>query len=184
MEALLTSEGVRSVDRTPDRIAVPTDTPLDGNKRTVIKSAKLMLDLDRTRKDSQTPQSRGFAFVEFTHHAYALACLRELNNNPEYEKIATEGSGHGRSRLIVEFTVENFRKVAMLKQREEKSKAVATGAKDEEDDGTETQVRKGSRADNRGGRNEKRHGGQRKHDTGKKHAKQERVEGRKRKRGA
>ncbi|CAJ1927700.1 unnamed protein product [Cylindrotheca closterium] len=40
--------------------------------------------------------SRGFAFAEFTHHAHALACLRELNNNPEYSgqyaaggKIAT-----------------------------------------------------------------------------------------------
>ena len=28
--------------------------------------------------------SRGFGFVEFTHHAHALACLRELNNNPAY----------------------------------------------------------------------------------------------------
>lgn len=28
--------------------------------------------------------SRGFGFVEFTHHAHALACLRELNNNSAY----------------------------------------------------------------------------------------------------
>eukprot|EP00557_Chaetoceros_sp_GSL56_P014185 CAMPEP_0176484002 /NCGR_PEP_ID=MMETSP0200_2-20121128/4219_1 /TAXON_ID=947934 /ORGANISM="Chaetoceros sp., Strain GSL56" /LENGTH=776 /DNA_ID=CAMNT_0017880441 /DNA_START=192 /DNA_END=2519 /DNA_ORIENTATION=- len=28
--------------------------------------------------------SRGFGFVEFTHHAHALACLRELNNNTDY----------------------------------------------------------------------------------------------------
>jgi nucleolar protein 4 len=28
--------------------------------------------------------SRGFGFVEFTHHIHALACLRELNNNTSY----------------------------------------------------------------------------------------------------
>uniref|UniRef100_A0A7S3PYQ9 RRM domain-containing protein n=1 Tax=Chaetoceros debilis TaxID=122233 RepID=A0A7S3PYQ9_9STRA len=28
--------------------------------------------------------SRGFGFAEFTHHAHAIACLRELNNNPAY----------------------------------------------------------------------------------------------------
>ena len=30
--------------------------------------------------------SRGFGFVEFQHHAHALACLRELNNNMSYSK--------------------------------------------------------------------------------------------------
>ena len=30
--------------------------------------------------------SRGFGFVEFQHHAHALACLRELNNNSLYSK--------------------------------------------------------------------------------------------------
>ena len=30
------------------------------------------------------PPSKGFGFAEFTHHAHALACLRELNNNPAY----------------------------------------------------------------------------------------------------
>jgi len=30
--------------------------------------------------------SKGFAFVEFTFHAHALASLRELNNNPKYSK--------------------------------------------------------------------------------------------------
>ena len=36
--------------------------------------------------------SRGFGFVEFTHHAHALACLRELNNNPAYSaEYATGG---------------------------------------------------------------------------------------------
>merc|ERR1711862_682990 len=28
--------------------------------------------------------SRGFGFVDFLHHAHALACMRELNNNIYY----------------------------------------------------------------------------------------------------
>lgn len=30
------------------------------------------------------PQSRGYSFVDFSDHVYALACLRELNNNGVY----------------------------------------------------------------------------------------------------
>ena len=81
--------------------------------------------------------SRGFAFAEFTHHVHAMACLRELNNNPIYseeysaggkgaaakanaakkrrhikKKKTTDGDGEEGGavkipRLIVEFTVEN-----------------------------------------------------------------------------
>jgi RNA recognition motif-containing protein len=60
-------------------------------KKTMIKSAKIMLDLERVRATTTSssgssssnngmPQSRGYGFVEFTSHIYALACLRELNN--------------------------------------------------------------------------------------------------------
>jgi hypothetical protein len=59
------------------------------------------------------PQSRGYGFVEFAHHSHALACLRELNNsaNPAYSDLASSSSGEGRGRLIVEFALENVRKV-------------------------------------------------------------------------
>lgn len=36
-------------------------------------------------------QSRGYGFAEFTHHTHALACLRELNNNPAYSRDFTAG---------------------------------------------------------------------------------------------
>jgi len=59
-------------------------------KKSMIKSAKIMLDLERVRATTTSssgsisnngmPQSRGYGFVEFTSHIYALACLRELNN--------------------------------------------------------------------------------------------------------
>jgi len=47
-----------------------------------ITSSKIMLDMTRLRGGA--PQSRGFAFVEFSDHLYALLALRELNNNPRY----------------------------------------------------------------------------------------------------
>ena len=50
--------------------------------------------------------SRGFAFVEFQHHAHALACLRELNNNTYY---STDYAAGGRHALT-------------LKQKQKKSK--------------------------------------------------------------
>ena len=38
--------------------------------------------------------SRGFGFVEFEHHVHALACLRELNNNPLYSAEYATGGIH------------------------------------------------------------------------------------------
>ena len=50
--------------------------------------------IDGGKKD--LAPSRGFGFVEFTHHAHALACLRELNNNPAYSgEYATGGKKAG-----------------------------------------------------------------------------------------
>eukprot|EP01038_Epipyxis_sp_PR26KG_P011284 gene11284-15138_t len=90
-----------------------------------LKSAKIMLDMQRIRAGQ--PQSRGYGFVEFTHHVHALACLRELNHNAKYSHIATnniagESTGYGKAKLIVEFSLENMQKVKILKEREERVK--------------------------------------------------------------
>ncbi|KAG7365197.1 RNP-1 like RNA-binding protein [Nitzschia inconspicua] len=91
--------------------------------------------------------SRGFGFAEFTHHVHALACLRELNNNPTYSrdyaaggkaadamkkktrKIKKSGTTGGSNdyigddgrvhipRLIVDFTVENKTKAKKQAER-------------------------------------------------------------------
>lgn len=87
--------------------------------------------LDREYSDHapmKKGNSRGFGFVEFTHHIHALACLRELNNNPTYsreyvsggktavdlkrkaQKLNSKGPKFTETRiprLIVDFTVEN-----------------------------------------------------------------------------
>ena len=93
-------------------------------------------DNDKKKGDKakvlSAPSSKGFGFVEFTYHAHALACLRELNNNDKYSKewafkgkASNDNKRNGSktkrnksdpahsndatkvSRIIVEFTVEN-----------------------------------------------------------------------------
>lgn len=76
-----------------------------------------MYDKSKLRGPNSTPQSRGYGFVEFSHHCYALACLRELNNNSvygvKYAQGGTAGVGKA-SNLIVEFSLENIEKVLLL----------------------------------------------------------------------
>jgi nucleolar protein 4 len=89
----------------------------------------IYLDRDFGSSKNKLGESRGFAFAEFTHHVHALACLRQLNNNPQYTRDYVMGGKHvvetkARSRLkktknaedmqdlrlprlIVEFAVEN-----------------------------------------------------------------------------
>lgn len=141
----------------PDSIAsLHTVPPFD---KRGIHSCKIMVDYQKLR--NSLPQSKGYAFIEFTHHAFALACLRELNQNyKQYENLAiqrksqdsnksdnTESAG----RLIVEFSLEDFRKVLyqtsflfeisfnlviyqvkLLKDRQERAKAKAVKAKEQE----------------------------------------------------
>jgi nucleolar protein 4 len=88
---------------------------------------------------SSLSTSKGFGFIEFTHHAHALACLRELNNNATYSaewanKGSTKTSGSKRksenksdwdaiheakkvSRVIVEFAIENRLKAKQQAER-------------------------------------------------------------------
>lgn len=95
------------------------------NHSQCIKSCKIMFDPTKVR--NEIPQSRGYAFVEFSHHAYALACLRELNNNPEYCSQAIDGNkmaitDHEKSRILAEFSLENIRKVKILQERQQRAK--------------------------------------------------------------
>uniref|UniRef100_A0A7R9YDH0 RRM domain-containing protein n=1 Tax=Pinguiococcus pyrenoidosus TaxID=172671 RepID=A0A7R9YDH0_9STRA len=88
-----------------------------------VASVKVMRDMDHPKK-----LSRGFGFVEFTSHVAALAALRMLNNNPNeaYVKYA-QGKGRVKKkargahppRLIVEFVVENHRKMQEQQKRRE-----------------------------------------------------------------
>ncbi|CAG8496231.1 9792_t:CDS:2, partial [Ambispora leptoticha] len=71
-------------------------------KESIIKfkeQAKIVRSKDRIDLNTIKPRSKGYGFLEFTHHAHALAALRYLNNNP---KLFGD-----KKRLIVEFAVEN-----------------------------------------------------------------------------
>ena len=98
------------------------DTIWEG-KRVKITEAKVVCDEINVDADGK-PQSKGYGFVEFTEHAHALAALRMMNNNPQYFKFTPGPCGDqtpmsGRQRLIVEFSVEDARKVLKRRQRQE-----------------------------------------------------------------
>lgn len=121
MEEYLTAQSVPVRQRTPQLLAIPKLEGVQQNK--IIKKAKVMLDSNKLRGVDKTPQSRGYGFVEFSHHAHALACLRELNNNPVYgRKYATQFGAKGEKlhNLIVDFSLENVQKVSVLNNRIEK----------------------------------------------------------------
>jgi nucleolar protein 4 len=66
--------------------------PFDAKKvKSYIPSVFIDRDFQATMKQSGESKgerlvapSRGFGFAEFTHHAHAMACLREINNNRQY----------------------------------------------------------------------------------------------------
>lgn len=101
--------------------------PWEETKNSTHYIPSVYIDRDMGSTSSKAKgMSRGFGFVEFTHHVHALACLRELNNNPSYSrefvaggKLAIDLKRKGRKtsakgtntkdlripRLIVDFTV-------------------------------------------------------------------------------
>ena len=94
-------------------------------KKVVLEQCKVIYDDVETSKDNKA-LSKGYGFVEFKEHVHALAALRELNNNPlpEYAQYAQvrKGALHNgtpaeRSRLIIEFAIENVKKVKIYEAR-------------------------------------------------------------------
>ena len=71
----------------PKQVAPPFD---EKNIKDYIPSVFIDRDFNGGHKTSNAP-SRGFGFVEFTHHTHALACLRQLNNNPVYSSEYVTG---------------------------------------------------------------------------------------------
>ena len=108
------------------------------NVRRFLPSVVIERDFSSSKKTGAP--SRGFGFVEFLHHAHALASLRELNNNTAYTEDYVSGGRQAMiqkarknkkkrkageeadvkvPRLIVEFAVENRAKAK--KQAEHKA---------------------------------------------------------------
>ncbi|XP_053261873.1 RNA-binding protein 28 isoform X1 [Podarcis raffonei] len=77
-----------------------------------LKECRVMRDL-KAPAGKGKGQSLGYAFVEFQEHEQALAALRHLNNNPQVFGDL--------KRPIVEFSLEDRRKLKLKEQRAQRS---------------------------------------------------------------
>ncbi|KAL3665917.1 hypothetical protein V7S43_009337 [Phytophthora oleae] len=114
------SAGVRAGN--VDRAEIKPELLSKGSPPVKVRMAKVVRDME-SAKAGKDPRSRGYGFVEFSEHLHALAALRILNNNPKYTsyaagRVATSGSpDSSKSRLIVEFALENHGKLKLREKR-------------------------------------------------------------------
>ncbi|ETI54536.1 hypothetical protein F441_02631 [Phytophthora nicotianae CJ01A1] len=149
------SAGVRAGN--VDRTEIKLELLPKGNPLVKVRMAKVVRDME-SAKVGKEPRSRGYGFVEFSEHLHALAALRILNNNPKYTSYAAgrvPASGapdSSKSRLIVEFALENHGKLklrekraadAAKKREEERALKEAQGEGDE--DAEKTKKSRGQR---------------------------------------
>lgn len=94
-----------------------------------VKMAKIVRDTEAVKTEGKEARSRGYGFVEFAEHIHALAALRKVNNNPVFTHFAAGGAKfdkkggaldeNERSRLIVEFALENHGKLKLREKRQQ-----------------------------------------------------------------
>jgi nucleolar protein 4 len=100
----------------PKLVTPPFD---EKNTKESIPSVFIDRDFSGGQKSADAP-SRGFGFVEFTHHTHALACLRQLNNNPAYSQ---------------EFVAGGKQAAELVRQQQKKGKKSKKAKVDEESGG-------------------------------------------------
>lgn len=86
---------------------------LRGTRGAHINECRVMYD-KKPQKGQTMGQSLGYGFVQFKEHEHALSTLRHLNNNPDIFGPS--------KRPIVEFSLEDSRKLKIKEARIEKSK--------------------------------------------------------------
>ncbi|PQE08921.1 nucleolar 4 protein [Rutstroemia sp. NJR-2017a WRK4] len=85
----------------------------------IVKQAKVVFEGregSKIAEETGAGRSRGYGFVEYSSHRWALMGLRWLNGH------ALENSTGRKQRLIVEFAIENAQVVSRRKEREEKAR--------------------------------------------------------------
>jgi nucleolar protein 4 len=85
----------------------------------IVRQAKIVFEGREGAKvseESGAGRSRGYGFVEYSSHRWALMGLRWLNGH------AVENASGKKQRLIVEFAIENAQVVSRRKVREEKAR--------------------------------------------------------------
>ncbi|XP_013889270.1 RNA-binding protein 28 [Austrofundulus limnaeus] len=101
----------KSVDKT--KLKALCLQALKGVKRVQITECRVMYD-KKPEKGQATGQSLGYGFVQFRDHEQALSTLRYLNNNPDVFSP--------QKRPIVEFALEDSRKLKLKDMRRQKQK--------------------------------------------------------------
>ncbi|CAK7231959.1 RNA recognition motif-containing protein [Sporothrix eucalyptigena] len=97
----------------------------------VVKQAKVVFETDKGTKvdeSSEGGKSRGYGFIEYWSHRWALTALRWLNGHAVQ-------NGNKTNRLIVEFAIENANVVARRKANEERSRMPRPQRKESDADG-------------------------------------------------
>ena len=85
----------------------------------IVRQAKIVFEGregSKISEDSGAGRSRGYGFVEYSSHRWALMGLRWLNGH------ALKSSAGKNQRLIVEFAIENAQVVQRRKEKEEKAR--------------------------------------------------------------
>ncbi|CAL8263648.1 unnamed protein product [Merluccius merluccius] len=89
-----------------------------GSKGVRVTECRVMYDR-KPEKGKAMGQSLGYGFVQFQHSDHALKTIRYLNNNPDI--FGTN------KRPIVEFSLEDGRKLKLKEQRQQKNKSQTEG---------------------------------------------------------
>lgn len=103
----------------------------------IVKQTKIMFENKEGSKVAEADgagKSRGYGFIEYTSHRWALMGLRWLNGH------ATESDNGKSQRLIVEFAIENAQVVARRKELQAKTRAYQPNNSKQDADQTGTRA--------------------------------------------
>ncbi|KAL7932034.1 hypothetical protein V8C35DRAFT_308316 [Trichoderma chlorosporum] len=99
-------------------------------RKGIVKQAKIVFEDNKGSKVSETTgagKSRGYGFIEYTSHRWALMGLRYLNG------LQLDGNNGRKQRLIVEFAIENAQVVKRRQDAESASRAPKSKDQDGDD---------------------------------------------------
>lgn len=154
-EELSKEEVVRGGDEDRDAEAKRKDKGVG-----VVKQAKIVYettDGKKVKEETGAGKSRGYGFIEYWSHRWALMGLRWLNGHPLKNEAGKT------VRLIVEFAIENQQVVSRRKANEARSRQIQAeilngtrkpGEKDDKDTLKGKKGKKGQKADKKGNKDE------------------------------
>ena len=108
----------------------------------IVKQAKIVFEGregGKVTEESGAGRSRGYGFIEYVSHRWALMGLRWLNGHavgqPKSRDEARKALDERKKRLIVEFAIENAQVVARRQDREVKAREVSKSTMEKKQNG-------------------------------------------------